>query len=124
MLAIAGGLLLALGVLCGALLVAAALGLGQVQAGAMLWLLFPLFSVAGYALFVVGATPPTIRRLSGLLSGALMLLALAAAVALVLAAAAVLTPPEGTLSLWYVLAVAGVLGALGAATLRHDPAQG
>ncbi|MFM7505862.1 MAG: hypothetical protein ACKO3M_04750 [Rubrivivax sp.] len=48
---LAGGLLAALGWLSGLVLVAAALGLGGMEApGWSLWLLFPLFSGVGYLL--------------------------------------------------------------------------
>ncbi|HSV70135.1 MAG TPA: hypothetical protein VLI72_08485 [Methylibium sp.] len=118
MLAIVGALLVAMGLFSGGVLLAAEFGLGGLSAGATLWVLFPLFSIAGYVLFVVGAGNGPIRRMSGLLAGLLLLLATAAAIGLVLAAASVLTPAGSTLSLWYVLAVAGVLGAVGAAALR------
>lgn len=124
MLAIAGVLLVVLGLLAGAALVAADLGIGGLAGGPTLWVLFPLFSLVGYALFIVGARQGTIRGLSGLVSALLLLLALTAAAALVLAAASVVHLPGDTSALWYVLAVAGVLGAVGAAALGRGPTQG
>lgn len=110
-----GAALVALGLFSGALLVAGPLGLAPGMPSLTLWLLFPLFTLAGYALAVIGARSPRLRGLSFAIACLLLLLAVAAAVALVLAAAALIAPVDDTFSLWYVLAVGGVLGALGAA---------
>jgi hypothetical protein len=122
-LSLVGAVLLALGLFSGGVLVATALGLSAWSPGASLWVLFPLFSVVGFLLFVVGARTASIRTLSVVASYLLLLLALCSAVGLVLEAASVLEPVGGTLALWYVLAIAGVLGAFGSATHHKATAQ-
>jgi hypothetical protein len=51
-----------------------------------------------------------------------MVLALAAAIALVLQAASIFEPAGSTLSLWYVLVLGIVLGAMGLASRRRPDA--
>lgn len=113
---IAGALLVAMGLFAGGVLVAAPLGLLAGPADPTLWVLFPVLSLAGFALFIVGARTAQIRGLGQWMSWALLALALASAAALVLRAAALVSVDTSTLSLWYVLVVAGILGTLGAAT--------
>jgi hypothetical protein len=60
-----------------------------------------------------------LTRVSG---AALMVLALASAVALVLQAAAIFSPSGDTLSLWYVLVLGIVLGAMGLASRKRADA--
>jgi hypothetical protein len=115
-----GGLLLVLGLFSGTVLVLAPLGVVPWSASATLWVLFPLFSLAGYVAFVIGARTARIRTLSVAASGLLLILAAAAATGLVMTAASVVPPAGDTLSLWYVLAVAGTLGAVGAAAAQRD----
>ncbi|XLZ70237.1 hypothetical protein ABT364_27490 [Massilia sp. SR12] len=115
-LAIIGALLLALGLFSGAALVMAQFGLGGLSASASLWLMFPLFSVSGYLMFATGARVANFRVLSFGVSVALLLLALGCAVALVADATALMALSGGTGALWYVLLIAGVLGATGAAS--------
>ncbi|MBW8758273.1 MAG: hypothetical protein JF586_11745 [Burkholderiales bacterium] len=115
MIAIAGGLLAALGLLAGALLGAAAVGLAA--AGPSLWILFPLLTLVGWFLLVVSDVDPLRGMPTRVVASALLLLALLAAVALVAAGAGLLavqgTP--GTLALCYVLVLGGALGATGTA---------
>jgi len=120
---ITGMALLVLGLFSGVVLVLAPLGLTSWTADLTLWVLFPLFSIAGFALFVIGAKGTQIRGLSTVVSGLLLLLALASATGLVLSAAGVTPAVGNTWPLWYVLLVAGVLGAVGAAS-RRDPSGG
>lgn len=115
-LAIIGALLLALGLFSGAALVMAPFGIGGLSTSASLWLMFPLFSVTGYLMFATGARVANFRVLSFLVSVALLLLALGCAVALVADATALMALRGGTGALWYVLLIAGVLGATGAAS--------
>lgn len=122
---IAGALMVALGLFAGGVLVAAPLGLIHNPVDVTLWVLFPLLSIAGFVLFVVGARTAQIRGLSQLISWALLALALASAAGLVLRAASLVNGETSTLPLWYVLLVAGILGAVGAASSGHrldDPA--
>ena len=58
MIAIAGGLLAALGILAGALLGAAPFGLVAAEPGLSLWILFPLLTMAGWFLLVVSDLDP------------------------------------------------------------------
>lgn len=122
-LAIVGALLLALGLFSGTALVMAQLGVGGVSAGASLWLMFPLFSVAGYLMFATGARVANFRVLSFAVSIALLLLALGCAAALVADATSLMALQGGTGALWYVLLIAGVLGATGAASHGRVAAQ-
>lgn len=115
-LAIIGALLLALGLFSGAALVMAPFGVGGLSSSASLWLMFPLFSVTGYLMFATGARVANFRVLSFVVSVALLLLALGCAVALVADATALMALHGGTGALWYVLLIAGVLGATGAAS--------
>jgi hypothetical protein len=113
---IAGAVLVALGLFAGGVLVAAPLGLVAGSVDATLWVLFPLLSIAGFVLFVVGARTAQIRGLSQLISWGLLALALASAAGLVLRAASFVNGETSTLPLWYVLVIAGFLGAVGAAS--------
>ena len=122
-LAIVGALLLALGLFSGAALVLAQLGVGQMTAGASLWVMFPLFSVVGYLLFATGARVANIRALSFAVSILLLVLAVGCAAVLVADATSLFALHGGTGALWYVLLIAGVLGASGAATHGKVAAQ-
>lgn len=108
-----GAVLAALGLFSGAVLVAVALGLVAWEAGAMLWILFPLFSISGYALMGAGAREAQLRLPTLAISAVLIVLAIASAIGIVLSAAAVVSMAGSTLALWYVLIVAGSLGAIG-----------
>jgi len=123
LLVIAGFCLVALGVFSDLVLLLAPIGLVPWSPAAVLWVAFPLFSMIGYALFVVGGRHAHVRGLSIALSALFLLLALAAAAALVLGAAAVVGPIAQTAPLWYVLVVAGVLGIVGSASYRLTPAD-
>ncbi len=123
LLLITGVFLLLLGLFSGVVLVAAPLGLAAWTPGLVLWVLFPLFSVAGYVLFAIGARMGQVRAGSLVLSGLLLLLALVSAAGVVLQAASVLPAQGGTASLWYVMAVAGLIGIVGAASLSRMPAE-
>jgi hypothetical protein len=109
-----------MGLFAGGVLVAAPLGLVAGPVDATLWLLFPLLSVLGFSLFVVGARTAHVRGLSMAVSSALLVLALASAAGLLLRAASLVHVESSSLSLWYVLAVAGILGAVGAASRSHQ----
>ena len=122
MMFIAGLVLLALGLGCGALLLLIPMGVIQGNAGLALWILFPLFAVGGYFLAASAAENRNAAALSRGTGAVLMILALAAAAILVLQAAAVVQPEGSTLSLWYVLILGIVLGVTGLAT-RPDRAQ-
>ena len=114
-LSIVGAFLLLLGLFSGGVLVAAPLGLIEADPGLVLWLLFPAFSITGSVLFMVGARHSQMRGMNLAASLLLVLLALVSAGALVVQAAGVVTLQGGTLGLWYVLGVAGLLGIPGVA---------
>jgi hypothetical protein len=113
-----GALLIVLGLFCGGVLAAVPLGLLAWSPGLSLWVMFPLFSIAGYAAFVMGAGHAQIRWLSALVSALLLLLAAAAAVGLVLVAASALHTEASMAPLWYVLVIGLALGGMGAATMQ------
>ncbi|RYF37278.1 MAG: hypothetical protein EOO25_19530, partial [Comamonadaceae bacterium] len=79
LLVITGFFLLALGLFAGGVLVAGPLGAVPWGGGATLWVLFPVFSIAGYVLFAIGGRAAQVRGGSLLLSGLLIALALASA---------------------------------------------
>lgn len=118
-----GLLLIALGLFSGGILVAAPLGLVAATPGAALWVLFPVFSIAGYLLFLTAARSARIHGPALAASVLLLLLAVAAAGGLVLDAAGIRPASGGTLSLWYVLVVAGFTGITGAAAHGRSTAN-
>ncbi len=119
----AGLFLILLGLFSGGVLVAAPLGLVPWHPGAVLWVLFPAFSITGFVLFAIGGRSAQVRSGSLAVSALLLVLALASAAGLVLQAADVLGANGSSLSLWYVMLVAGVIGVVGAASLGRMPDQ-
>ena len=117
MIAIAGGLLAALGILAGALLAAAPFGLVATEPGLSLWILFPLLTMTGWFLLVVSDLDPLRGTATRFVATPLLVLALLAAVGLVVAGAGLVAVHgvAATMSLCYVLVVGGVLGATGTA---------
>ncbi len=114
-LVIAGGVLAFLGLASALMLVAAPLGLTATAPGLSLWVLFPLFSLLGYALLAVGSRDPAVRRPTRLLAVPMLLVSLVAAVGLVAAAGGLLKLVGSSAPLWYVLAFAGTVGVIGSA---------
>lgn len=110
--------LLGLGIASGAALVAVALGTTAIQAGPMLWVLFPLFTLGGFVLLAMGGSLATVRGVTRAAALALLGLALAAAVTLVAAGMGLVAASASSTALWYVLVVAGTAGALGNASFR------
>ena len=122
MIAIAGGLLAALGMLAGALLAVAALGLVAAAPGLSLWILFPLLTMVGWFMLVVSDVDPLRGTATRIVALPLLVLALLAAIGLVVGgapASCALHGIAGTLSLCYVLVVGGVLGATGTAAYNR-----
>jgi len=117
----AGALLAGLGLLAAALLVAAPLG-WVAEPGLSLWVLFPLFTLLGYGLLVIGGRDPAARLSTLALALPLLLLAALAAVGLVVGAAGLLPLQGGSAPLWYVLVLGGVIGAIGSAASRRADA--
>ena len=83
MIAIAGGLLAALGVLAAALLVAAPLGLIAAAPGLSLWILFPVLTLLGWFMLVVSDLDPLRGMATKLVAIPLFVIALLAVLALV-----------------------------------------
>jgi len=121
---VAGAVVVALGLFSGVVLTLAPLGLAPWSPELVLWVLFPLFSVTGFVLVAMAGRSAQVRSFTFAVSCLLLLLALAAAAGVVLAAASVISPVGSTLSLWYVLAVAGTLGAVGAASSQPRAVEG
>ena len=123
MIAIAGGLLAALGILAGALLAAAPFGLVAATPGVSLWILFPLLTMVGWFMLVVSDLDPLRGTATRWVATPLLVLALLAAVGLVVGGAGLVAIQgmTGTLSLCYVLVVGGVLGATGTAAYSRKP---
>lgn len=114
-LVIAGGVLAFLGLAAALLLVAAALGFTGTAPGLSLWVLFPLFSVLGYALLAIGSRDPAVRLPTRLLALPMLLVSLVAAVGLVAAGGGLLKLAGSSAPLWYVMAFAGTVGVIGSA---------
>ncbi len=117
MIAIAGGVLALLGILAGALLVGAPLGLVAATPGLSLFILFPLLTLIGYFLLVASDLDPLRGASTRLVAIPLLVIALLAAGGLVAVGAGLLPANglTGTAPLWYVMIVAGLLGATGTA---------
>lgn len=115
LIAIAGGVFALLGLACATLLVAAPLGWVAATTGTTLWVLFPLFTLLGYGLLVVGSRDPAVRLPTRVMAGLLLLAAVVAAIGLVAGAAGLWAVPGGSASLWYVLVLGGIVGAVGSA---------
>lgn len=118
MILVAGLVLLALGLLCGAALVLAPLGLLPAGAGLTMWILFPAFTIGGYLLAAAQADDTRVPLLSRISGGLLLALALAAAVVLVLQGGSIIELAASSTSLWYVLVLGLALGATGVASHR------
>jgi hypothetical protein len=107
---------LVLGLVSGGVLVAVASGLLAAAPGPMLWVAFPLLARVGYGLLTVGSRASGLRGASFGVSCAMLVLALASAVVLVLQGAAMMPSAGGSIALWCVMTIAGLLGAVGAAS--------
>lgn len=118
MLMLAAIVLLALGLGAGAILLGAPFGLLPAGPDRALWLLFPGFTGIGYLLFVIPATPAQIRLMSRIASALLLGLATASAVGIFLVAAGQVSTVSASTSLWYVLLLGTLFGALGLMSAR------
>jgi hypothetical protein len=111
MLRITGAMCVALGLVAGVVLVASPFGvLPFVRSSLSAWVLFPTSFVAGTVLLALAAPGMALGRLRHFCSAALLGLASASALALMLSLLGILQPAHATLSLWYVLIVAGAVG--------------
>lgn len=123
MLFIAGGFLLALGLFAGAVLVLSPLGVIAAEPNLILWVMFPLLCLVGFAVLAMQAKASQVRTISLGASAVLLVFALASIAAIVLSAASVIEPLSNTASLWFVLAVGAVLGSFGAASFGRQPTE-
>jgi hypothetical protein len=115
---VVGIALVVMGLFAAAMLVLAPLGLVALSAGPVLWVLFPLFTLVGFVLCAANART-ALRPLTLGASWMLLALALGAAAGLLLEGVGVVHPAANTLPLWYVLGVAGLLGAAGASAFAR-----
>jgi len=105
-----GIVLIALGVISGAALLASAVGWLTLTQVVTLWIMFPFGSALGLLIAALGArtrTAPVLLRYTGSL---MLVLSMAAVLTLVLASAGLMPPPRGTAALWYVFGVGLILG--------------
>lgn len=113
MLLLAGLLLLTLGLLCGAALLAGAVGWIALHDAMTLWILFPMLTGFGLLLAGLGSRVRTMPLLLKVTGTILLVEALASVVLLVLGAAGVVTLTRGSAELWYVFAVGVIAGSAG-----------
>jgi hypothetical protein len=113
-----GAFVVVLGLFCGVVLTLAPLGLVPWSPEWALWVLFPLLCIVGFVLFAMAGKTSQVRGFTFAVSCLLLLLALASVAGVVLSAASVFAPAGSMLPLWYVLAVAGILGSVGVASSR------
>lgn len=121
MMMLCGGLLLLMGLLSGLLLTGSPFGLGSENLGWVTWLLFPGFTLIGYAFLILPARTAQVVLITRICGGLLLLLATLAAAGLFVSATGVKAATGDTLVLWYVL-VLGLL--LGPAGLAVQPEKG
>jgi hypothetical protein len=111
MLKITGVMLLALGLVAGLVLVASPFGmLPFARSSFSAWVLFPTSFAAGSVLLALASPRTALGWLRQFCSVALLGLASASALGLMLALLGILQPAHATLSLWYVLMLAGGVG--------------
>jgi hypothetical protein len=108
---IAGVVFALVGLGAGVFLLAGSFGLTPNAPGLSAWVLFPACAFGGLVLAALGSRTGALPGLLGVAGGALLLLALAAAVGLLLSAAGYAETRNGSGSLWYLLGVAGLAGA-------------
>lgn len=115
MMMLCGGLLLLMGLLSGLLLTGSPFGLGSENLGWVTWLLFPAFTLIGYAFLILPARTAQVVLITRICGGLLLLLATLAAVGLFVSATGVRPAAGDTMVLWYVLVLGLLLGPAGLA---------
>ena len=111
MLKMTGAMILVVGVTAGLALVASPFGVLQTAAAPpAAWLLFPAGFVAGAVLLALGDSPSTLGALWRLCAALLLSLTIASALGLIVALIGIAEPVGRTMSLWYVLVLAGAAG--------------
>ncbi|MBL8487912.1 MAG: hypothetical protein JNK22_12550 [Rhodocyclaceae bacterium] len=112
MIAAAGLLLVAMGLVSGLLLVLHPFSLGPGSPGLATWFLFPGMTLGGYLLLIAGRSG-SLATASSFVGGLALVLAMAAAVGIFAVANGLAAASGDTTALWYVLAVGLVLGPIG-----------
>lgn len=110
---VAGTLLAALGLASGVVLLLAPFGITTADPGLVTWGLFPVLSILGYVLIALGEAGAVIARLSRLMGGIALLVALAALLTLFAVDNGLLAAQSSTMPLWYVLVLGLVFGVTG-----------
>ncbi len=119
MLKVTGSILLALGLAAGMALVLRPFGLLSASRSPLAaWVLFPAGFAAGSLLLALDAAGAQLGWLWRWCAAAMLCLACASALGLMLLLFGVLEPSHPTLSLWYVLVLAGGFGTACALTQR------
>lgn len=108
-----GGLMLLLGLLCGGVLTAAAVGVAGMDPGWTAWVAYPGLTLLGYGLFVVPAGDAPIRLVTRATGALCTLLGMVAIAVLVLRGLGLLAFEGGTWTLWWVFGCSLLLGPLG-----------
>ena len=110
MILIVGLLLIALGIVSGAALLAGEMDWLSLTHALTLWFMFPFGSALGLLFAALGArtrSVPALLRLTGTL---MLILSMAAVVTLVLGSAGITHAPHNTAALWYVFTVGLIVG--------------
>jgi len=126
MIAIAGGILVTLGLLSGVLLVLAPFGITGTEPGIVTWGMFPVLSTLGYVFIATGTSGANVALLSRIMGGITLLLAVGAIGALFAADNGLLAIQSSSKPLWYVLGLGIVFGTAGlsvGARVQHETAQ-
>jgi hypothetical protein len=107
---IVGLVLVALGLISGAALVAASIGWITLTHSVTLWVMFPFGSALGLLIAALGSRARTLPALLKTTGSVMLLFALVAVAVLVLASAGFFPTPQGTAALWYVFGVGLIIG--------------
>jgi hypothetical protein len=111
MLKVTGAMCVALGLVAGLVLVVSPFDVIPIARSSFsAWVLFPSGFAAGSVLLALAVPGMALARLWRFCSGALLGLASASALGLMLSLLDILQPAHATLSLWYVLVLAGGVG--------------
>ena len=113
--ALIGVVFVVVGMVSGAVLVLEPFGVGSLEAGTALWIMFPVFTGVGYFLMVAGGRSARLGMLSVAVGGGLLLLAAVAGVGLFLRSTGMVEGTGSTESLWYVLVLGSLTGFFGVA---------
>jgi hypothetical protein len=105
-----GLVLIALGLISGAALVASAIGWVTLTHSVTLWVMFPFGTAFGLLIAALGSRARSLPALLKTTGSVLLLFSLVAVATLVLASAGFFPTPQGTAALWYVFGVGMIIG--------------